>query len=523
LLDARAMRWLLLASLSAGALACSAFTDLSGLTDDHGGGGAHGGDAPSSAASAGTGGDSGSGAVGAGASSASAASSSSSSGAGGGGPLGGAWAKSLGDGANQYAWGVAAGADGSTVVAGQAWGEIDFGGGPLTGAGGSDLFVAKYDDAGGLVFARLLGDAAAEVARGVAIDSSGNVLVTGAFQGELDLTGIGGPVLTSAGGDDVFVLKLDPGGAHLASAAFGDAETQRGLDVAVDPSGNIIVVGDFSGTMVLGSTSLTAAPLAGRNVFVARLGPSAAPIWAKQFGGAEDDAAHAVAADSAGNVLVAGEFGDSITFGGPVCTGAAGSDGFVVKLDPGGGFAWSHCVGASGNQEVTAIDVDAAGDVYVAGWSQEPGVLVFGSPIVTIANGDSRDTFVARIGQDGAIDWVEHFAGAANQIPRGLSLGPSGAVFVTGSNDGTADFGGDALVSAGNDDVFVLELDAGGGHLASACYGDSNDQDGNAIAVAPTGHVLVAGEYIGGLDFGGGLLLFDGGSAEDAFVARLEP
>jgi len=110
------------------------------------------------------------------------------------------------------------------VITGYIWGTVDFGGGPLTSAGGFDIFIAKFDTNGQHLWSQCFGDGSNQDAYGIAIDGSGNVIVTGWFQGTVDF---GGGALTSAGLDDIFVAKFDPNGNHVWSQSFGDASDDQ--------------------------------------------------------------------------------------------------------------------------------------------------------------------------------------------------------------------------------------------------------------------------------------------------------
>src|SRR6185295_3708162 len=90
----------------------------------------------------------------------------------------------------------------------------------------------------------------------VASDPAGNLIVVGHFDGTIDL---GGGVLTSAGGFDVFVAKLDPAGNHLCSKRWGDGLAQFAGAVAVNASGDVFAGGHFQGTMDIGGDTLNSA------------------------------------------------------------------------------------------------------------------------------------------------------------------------------------------------------------------------------------------------------------------------
>lgn len=145
---------------------------------------------------------------------------------------------------------------GNLIVAGSFYSTVDFGGGDLTSAGSYDIFVAKFDSDGEHIWSRRFGDDHAQNCYAAAVDASGNVVVAGYFEGAVDF---GGGALTGAGGTDVFVARFSPDGSHLWSKRFGDGSDQRAWNTAVDPAGNAIVTGGFAGVIDFGGGTLTSA------------------------------------------------------------------------------------------------------------------------------------------------------------------------------------------------------------------------------------------------------------------------
>jgi hypothetical protein len=216
-------------------------------------------------------------------------------------------------------------------VTGEFDGSVDFGGGLLTSAGLYDIFVAKFDAAGVHIWSQRFGSGFHEVGRSAAVDGFGNVVVTGDIEGSVDF---GGGLLTSAGGDDVFVAKFDPAGNHIWSRRYGDASDDFARGAAVDVSGNVIVTGYFYGSVDFGGALLTSA--GAQDIFVAKFNPDGHHLWSQRFGAAASDRGQVAAVDGSRNVIVTGEFSGSVDFGGGPITSAGGVDIFVAKFDTDG-------------------------------------------------------------------------------------------------------------------------------------------------------------------------------------------
>jgi hypothetical protein len=179
---------------------------------------------------------------------------------------------------DQLGVGVAVDGSGNVVVTGEFEGTVDFGGGPLTSTGSYDIFLAKFDEAGNHVWSRRFGDASEQYGMSVTVDVSGNVIVTGRFDGTVDF---GGAALTSAGNWDIFVAKFDEASNHLWSDSYGDESNQSGSGVAVDGSGNVIVTGRFDGTVDFGSGPLTSA--GNWDIFVAKFDEAGNHLWSDSY------------------------------------------------------------------------------------------------------------------------------------------------------------------------------------------------------------------------------------------------
>jgi hypothetical protein len=245
------------------------------------------------------------------------------------------WAKKLtGSGNQALAW-VAADAAGDVLVTGPLLGTMDFGNGKsAASAGGSDVYVAKLSGADGQAIwvARFGdGDDGQEGSRVVA-DASGNVLVAGIFQNELTF---GGDTLTAEGQDDIFVAKLSGAtGEPLWAKAFGGdgLERVRGLDV--DPTGAIYMTGSFQETVDFGGGGLTSA--GGDDIYFLKLTPSGDHACSQRFGGAANDVADGLEVHKNGAAAIGGEFAGTVDFGfGPrSASGGGDRNGFVLQIAP---------------------------------------------------------------------------------------------------------------------------------------------------------------------------------------------
>jgi hypothetical protein len=257
----------------------------------------------------------------------------------------GIWSKGFYEpGTNSIGEHIAADTLGGVVVAGRFVGTLDFGVTTFTSQGPDDVYAAKLDANGAVLWAKKMGGWDYATTNGVAIDSAGRAVIVGYYDGKADF---GGGTLHSAGAMDVFVVALEQDGTHLWSKRFGDAVDQRAEAVAVGPNGEIIVAGRFQGTINFGGGALTSS--GDGDVYVAKLDPAGGHIWSKRFGSPVGfEQAYGVAVDSAGNIFVTGQFDGTLNFGGgPLTANGALRDVYLVKLDPDGNHLWSKRFGGT--------------------------------------------------------------------------------------------------------------------------------------------------------------------------------
>ena len=152
---------------------------------------------------------------------------------------------------------VAVDAAGNIVVAGVFDEPTDFGGGVITPDPSGDIYVVKLDTNGAHVWSKSFGGVGWEYVDGLAIDTAGNILLTGSFYETFDFGAA--PLVHVGTGANVFVAGLDPSGAHLFSLRTGDGDyIQEGTTIAVDTMGNLFVAGQFMGTLDFGGVVLDA-------------------------------------------------------------------------------------------------------------------------------------------------------------------------------------------------------------------------------------------------------------------------
>jgi hypothetical protein len=283
------------------------------------------------------------------------------------------WARRMGGVNDDIGYGVAVDSHGNVVLTGYFRATVSFGGTSLVSMyGGNDTFVAKYSGVDGShLWSKKFVNNSQDIGYGVAVDGADDIFVTGTFMGAVNF-GCGS--LASAGGNDIFLAKLSgASGSCLWSERFGNTGYDIGYAVAADPLGNVAMTGVYANTVDFGNGPL---PSAGPQETVVALfsGADGRSLWSTHFGGASSASGYGIAADPNGNIAVTGSFASTANFGNRTMTSVGPSDIFAVLLSPDGTPLWSQQLGAASGD--TGYGVVANGqDVLVTGSSSADAIV----------------------------------------------------------------------------------------------------------------------------------------------------
>ncbi|HRI59544.1 MAG TPA: SBBP repeat-containing protein, partial [Saprospiraceae bacterium] len=381
-----------------------------------------------------------------------------------------------------------------------------------------------------------------EQGRAIARDASGNVYVTGYFNGIADFDpGAGTASLSSAGGQDIFIAKYDASGNYVWAKQVGGPQTDMANGIAVDGSGNVYIPGYLIGTADFdpgpGTTNLNSAY--NEDVFIAKYDASGNYVWAKKVGGTTDDIGYGIAVDGSGNVHITGYFkGSNVDFDpgagtANLSSAPSGKDVFIAKYDASGNYVWAKQVGGTTDELVYGygIAVDGSGNVHITGSFE--GFNVDFDPGAGTANLDAdfyiSDIFIAKYDVSGNYVWAKRVGGTSNDIGYGIAVDGSGNVHMTGYFQGSnVDFdpgvGTANLNSAGSPDIFLAKYDASGNYLWANQVGGTAYDIGYGVAVDGSGNAYMTGYFSGSnVDFDPGAGTTNLSAAfEDIFLAKYD-
>jgi hypothetical protein len=323
----------------------------------------------------------------------------------------------------------------------------------------------------------------------------------------------GSTLVDFKGGVDLFVARVGPTGAFSWVTVGAAKHDQRGKAVALDGAGNVVVAGEFQQTLTLGGKTFPSTS-GTRDLFVAKLSPAGKVLWVRTFGGKDYDRTHSVAADAKGNVFLWATFRSSIAIGAKTYASSGDDDLLLVKLSPAGAPLWALTAGGSTFDEAGGVVADEAGGCVVTGDLSQ----------ASLGGKTIKGGFVARISADGKALWVrtpDSGSFSAHDVARG----GGGSFYVSGHHSGKVSFGAHSLTGAGILSDLVIKLSPTstplwGAHVASFALYTSIYMHEPRLAVNASGEIAVSATFQGTLTSVGGTLISAG--KNDIYAARLD-
>ncbi|MBD3638935.1 MAG: SBBP repeat-containing protein [Crocinitomicaceae bacterium] len=384
------------------------------------------------------------------------------------------WAKGFGGLGNDQGYSIDVDIEGNVYVIGAFLLMVDFNPGPAvdmaTSSEERDIYILKLDQDGNFVWVRTIGGGGTEIGSGIKVDGFGNVYTTGQFVATVDFdTGPDTLTLTSFGGYDAFVHKMDTSGNFIWVKKLGGTSHDRGYRIQTDSSGNVYSTGQFSSiadfdpgpgifNMMYGNT--------GNDLYISKLDSLGNFVWAKGVGSDYSTEPSDIVLDREGNIITAGHFKFSVDFdpgvGTSMLASAGNSDAFILKLDSNGDYIWAKSIGGADYDKINAIAVDEFNNLYVTGTfigtsDQNPDTATS-----NVISAGSYDVFVTKLNKSGEFIWSFGVGGVGDDRGYGISVDKFYNVFTVGMFEDTVDFdpyvGVLSLASMGAADVFVHKL-----------------------------------------------------------------
>lgn len=382
--------------------------------------------------------------------------------------------------------------NGNIYLAGIFTGTMDFDPGlatySLTASSSGHGFVCVLDSGFNFKFAVNFVASDGSCAYGVRPDSSGQVWITGTFEGALDLNpGLPVSTVVSDGPyNDIFICKVDALGNFIWGGKVGGPVNEQNPKVVVNSLGEVFVSGTFqeSGDYDPGPGIFSLIAGAGnQELFLAKLDSSGNLIWVNQIGGTSNEYNREMAINKWSEVVLTGMFPGVTDFdpgpGVTNLTSAGGNDAYIAKYDSSGALVWAGRIGNASPEEGTSVAINDSGEVIFTGGFAGTMDADPGPGVANIVSASFADFFIVVLDSSGNFEWARPVGGAGVEGAVGLESEKKGYVYTTGVYSGSSDFdpgsGTFILNTASSGNAFTLKLGpscvpTASGQAVSACF-----------------------------------------------------
>jgi uncharacterized delta-60 repeat protein len=468
------------------------------------------------------------------------------------------WAKSAGGASGSaIGYGITTLSDNSSVVTGNFSGSATFGPGEpnqtiLTAAGSNDIFIARYNPDGTLIWAKqaggISGEYISDVGFGITTLSDNSTVMTGYFTDSATF-GPGEPnqtVLTSAGNEDIFIASYNPDGTLAWAKRAGGASFDQGLGITALSDNSTVVTGYFSesATFESGETNQIILTSTGdRDIFIACYGPDGSLAWVKCVGGASASAGgYGITTLSDNSIVVTGYFERSVTFGHgesnqTIKTSAGRDDIFIARYNSNGSLVWVKCAGGQG-ASVLGYGITTLSDnsIVVTGQLYNLADFGLGEPNqVALSTGGDAEIFIARYNPDGTFAWARSICEASRSYAEGgygITTLSDNSIIVTERFHESVTFGPvepneTVLTSTGEEDIFIARYNPDGTLAWAKSTGGESWDWGCSITTISDDSVVLTGSFTKSVTFGPGepnqTVLATAQDHNGFFIARFNP
>ncbi|MEO1262990.1 MAG: SBBP repeat-containing protein [Bacteroidota bacterium] len=394
------------------------------------------------------------------------------------------WIQQLGTTTTDSATSLATDAHGNIFIAGYTYGELVAG--QKQGKGYvADAFLAKYNEAGKLLWMQQLGTSASDSATALATDLHGNVFIAGYTYGELVM----GQKKSKHYAADAFLAKYSSHGTQLWMIQMGTPAEDRATALTSDHLGNVYVAGATGGELASGQKKGEALDI---DAYLTKYSGDGILQWTIQLGSKASDSASALATDSKGNIYIAG-----LTAGELAPGKKSGDnqdvDAFLAKYSPKGTRRWMRQLGTPAADSATALATDAKGNIYLAGFTEgemSPGHKNGGEINV--------DAYLAKYDHRGNRKWMRQLGTSAEDKAGALATGPEGNIYIAGYTVGELEPGQKSGIGQ-VPDAYLAKFNSKGVREWVQQLGTTTFDEATAVATDPIGNIYLAGKTFGEL------------------------
>jgi len=379
----------------------------------------------------------------------------------------------------------------------------------------ADVFVAKFDNMGNILWGTYYGGTSYDYALGVACDTDNNIFITGYTGSSSKIATPGSHKDTIVGGSIyVYLAKFNSNGIINWGTYYGSGNGNNfGRDITTDSKGNIILTGSLNSFSNSINDTGFATPGSYQDTFYAvvcsflsKFSNDGKLLWGTFFGignsvdtGVEGSYAMACTTDRYDNIIITG----GVTYNGivttPGCyqpTNNGEVECFLAKFDESGGLLWSTYYGGTGGEGGQSIICDSDSNIYITGFTLSTTGIATPGAYQTTYGGGQYDAFLASFDQFGAMRWATYYGGTGDDECYGVVYDNLGFIYIAGQTNS------DSLIatpgsyqdsSAGQEDAFLAKFNTSGSLIWATYYGGPGNDYGWGLSANKRGSINMCG------------------------------
>lgn len=375
---------------------------------------------------------------------------------------------------------------------------IDIGSTTLTSKGGVDVYVAKYNSAGQLLWAKTIGGVGEDRSTGIATDTTGNIYVCGYFNSATIYCDSLSANTTS--GFNVFVCKFNSSGVVEWINTAGGSSADYCYSIAVEPNGNGYLTGMFKsptlsfGTIILNNQYATFSA----KLFIAKFSPAGNWAWAKTLSDGVSSG-NGICLGRNSDLFLTGSYSGTAAFDTTSITSSGSKDIFIARYDTSGNPQWVKSIGGALEEGGNAITCDIHGNAILTGFTKSISLQIGGNSYSNSGSPDG-DILIIQYNLSGALNWARKATGYSNDTGLSIASDGLGNTYTTGYYNGsTLSFGAitinSASVTTSIGDMFVVKYDSTGQSIWAKNLLASTGAWGKSIAADSIGNCYITGFF----------------------------
>ena len=410
------------------------------------------------------------------------------------------WLVGDGGSTNDEAFDIVVDSTGDYYTTGYFTTNASFGSYVLNSSGNSDIFIAKYNAAGIVQWAVKAGGTGADRGYSIKTDDTRSLYVTGYYYGTASFGST--TITSISSTQDVFIAKYDLSGNLIWVRSVGGADAETGYGITSDNLGNVIATGQFKGTATFGTTTLSSAinPLTGLpsfDIFTVKYDGNGNFLWVEQGRAKYDDRGLDVAVDLSNNIFVVGQFSDTIQFD-AIHNNAVMNSGYLMKYDQSGNEQWFVKMSAL-QTIIYSVVVDRANNILITG-DFKGNLGIFTTPMVYNTSAFTNKVFIAKFTNTGSVIWVENDGSDSEVTSKSIALDANNDAYIAGLfkckfDEYSQALGTGIFYSSGYRDVFVTKYSSSGVRQWFRHFGGNKDDYCSGIAVKTIDKPYIAGSF----------------------------